>query len=230
MPGPEHWGVESERDMYFKSKRSTGTTRLFGLGAVLAMNALVFWVLVSGFGAAVVKELTETEVAIIDVPEVEDEEPPPPPPVDVELPPPPPQVVLPEFTFDVAPSENAIKKVEAAKEPVREARPAPPPPQVTIASKPSANSRRFEKPEYPSASIRAEEEGDVTVSACVDTAGKMTNIQLVKSSGFERLDNAVLKGLPRTRVDPAKGTDGKPIAFCSPPYVFTIEYNLEEAR
>lgn len=217
--------------MYYATKRSNNTTRMVGLGAVVVINALVFWALASGFGAAVIKEFTETQVAIIEVPEIEEDEPPPPPPVDVELPPPPPSVILPDFVFDQAPSENAIAQVTITKDPPRpaEVRPPPPKPTVVMSAKPKAG-RRFEKPEYPAASIRAKEAGEVVVSVCVDEQGRMSNVQVVKSSGFPRLDEATVKGLPRTRLDPAKGSDGKPMAMCSPPHTFTLVWNLEEAK
>lgn len=214
--------------MYYATKRNNSTTRLIGLAAVVGVNALVFWALASGIGVRVVRELTNTEVVIIEEPEIEEEEPPPPPPPEVDLPPPPPQVILPDFVFDVAPSENAIQQVQQVAKPVQQnVAPAPPPRVVTQRPKPG---RRFEKPEYPSASIRAQEEGEVVVSVCVDEQGRMSNVKLIKSSGFPRLDEATLKGLPRTRLEPAKGSDGKPIAMCNPPYQFTLEWNLEEAR
>ena len=42
MPGPGLWGVESERDMYYATKRTNNATRVVGLVSVVAMNALVF--------------------------------------------------------------------------------------------------------------------------------------------------------------------------------------------
>ena len=216
--------------MYYATKRSNNGTRVAGLIAVLVINAVVFWAMASGFGASVMAKLTETQVTIVDPPKEDEPPPPPPPPVDVDLPPPPPQVILPDFVFNQPPAPTAIQQVTATKDPPRpaEVRP-PPPPAVTVAVKPKPG-RRFDKPEYPPASIRAQEHGEVTVSVCVDTEGRMTNVQLVKSSGFPRLDDATVKSLPRTRLDPAKGSDGKPIAMCNPPYVFTYVWNLEDAK
>lgn len=213
--------------MYYARKTQNGT-RMFGLGAVLLINGIVFWVLLSGFGKAIYDEITETQVAIIQEEEKPDEEPPPPPPVDVELPPPPPQVILPDFVFDQPPPPNAIRQVEITPTP-RPVEVRPPPPAVTMKSAPKTG-RRFEKPEYPAASIRAKESGEVTVSVCVDATGKMTDVQLVKSSGFPRLDDATVKGLPKTRLEPAIGTDGKPMAVCNPPHRMTIVWNLEEVK
>lgn len=220
-------------DYSLKSK-GNNTTRVVAMGFVVLITGVVSWGLATGMAKKLVNKLTNTEVAIIEQKEDKpDEPPPPPPPVDINLPPPPPQVIMPDFTFDTPPPANAIRQVEAVREPAPppKAAPAPPPPKpaVTIAKNPSAG-RVFEKPEYPPASLRAGEQGDVTVSVCVDERGRLSNPQIVKSSGFPRLDEATLKGLPRTRMEPAKGSDGKPIAYCDPPYVFTLQWKVEDAR
>lgn len=215
--------------MYY-ARKTQSSTRVIGIAIAVVTNVAVAYALASGLGAEMVNKLTQTEVVIIEEQVEEEEEPPPPPPVDVELPPPPPQVVLPEFTFDAPPPPNAIQQVQVVPQPQRPAEVRPPPPKaVTITERPKIG-RRFEKPEYPPAAIRAKEEGEVTVSACVSESGQMSNVQLVKSSGFPRLDDATVKGLPRTRLDPAKNSDGKNTAYCNPPYTFTIVWRLEEAR
>ena len=43
-----------------------------------------------------------------------------------------------------------------------------------------------EAPHERSASKRAGEQGEVTVSVCVDASGRMSDVKLVKSSGFPR--------------------------------------------
>jgi protein TonB len=217
--------------MYYATKRNNTKTRAIGLGTVVLVNIGAAVAIANGFGSTFFKPPVETEVVMIEEPEVVEDEPPPPPPIDVDLPPPPPQVILPDFVFQEAPPENAIQQVVTTPKPQPPvaAKPPPAPPAITLRSKPKPG-RRFEKPEYPAASKRAGEQGEVQVSACVAVDGRMSNIQLVKSSGFPRLDEATLKGLPRTRLDPAVGTDGKPIAMCNPPYVFTMVWNLEEEK
>ncbi len=218
--------------MYYATKRNNSTTRLVGIATVVLVNVGVGVAIMNGFGSLVMHGPVESEVVIIEeVVEVEDE-PPPPPPIDVELPPPPPQVILPDFVFDTPPPQvNAVTQVvntpNPTPPPVKAA--PPPPPAVTLKSRPKPG-RRFEKPEYPAAALRAGEEGDVVVSVCVDKDGKMSDVKLVKSSGSQRLDDATLKGLARTRLDPAVGSDNKPIAMCNPPYQFTLTWDLEEAK
>ncbi len=220
--------------MYYATKRNNTKTRVLGVVGVVAALGGSGYAIANGFGLIENKEIVETEVVMIEevVEETDDE--PPPPPVDVDLPPPPPQVILPDFVFDTPPpQENAVQQVQPVRNPSPPAPPAPAakpaPPAITVSRSPQPG-RRFEKPDYPSASRRANEAGEVRVSMCVAADGRISDVKLVKSSGFPRLDEATLKGLPRTRLDPAVGSDGKPMAMCNPPYQMTLVWNLEEAR
>ena len=215
--------------MYYATKRSDNKKRVIGLVAVVVINALLFWALATGRLGGVINQITETEVAIIEVPEVEEEEPPPPPPVDVELPPPPPTVILPDFVFD-APSENAIREVPMAKDPPRpaEVRPAPPKPKLPPV-KPVADKDRFAKmmvEDYPPRALRAKQEGDVTVSMCVDIGGRASDVKLLRGSGVDSLDEATVKGIAKLRFKPAKDENGKDTAWCNPPYQLTVSWKL----
>jgi TonB family protein len=98
-----------------------------------------------------------------------------------------------------------------------------------VAVKPKLGAR-FERPAYPAASLRTREQGEVTVSVCVDAQGRMSDAKLVKSSGFPRLDEATLKSLPRTRLEPAQDADGRAVAMCSPPFQFTYVWELASDR
>ena len=215
--------------MYYATKRTDNNKRLIGLGTVVVICGGLFWLLATGKLGGVIHEFTETEVAIIEVPEVEEEEPPPPPPVDVELPPPPPTVILPDFVFD-APSENAIRNVEIAKDPPRPAdvRPAPPRPKLPPV-KPVADKDRFARmmvEDYPPRALRAKQEGDVTVSMCVSIDGRASDVKLLRGSGVDSLDEATVKGIAKLRFTPAKDENGKNTAWCNPPYQLTVSWKL----
>jgi protein TonB len=212
--------------MYY-ARKTQNSTRMVGLGAVLAINGLVFWLLVSGVGQAMYNEITETEVAIIDIPEVEEEEPPPPPEVDVELPPPPPMVDLPDFVPNVPPP-NAIQDVKIAKDPPKQVEVRPPPPPLPPV-KPVADSRRLAEmlaEDYPERARRAKEEAEVTVSMCVSAQGRASDVKLVRSSGKPYFDEATVKGMVKLRFTPAKDSSGKAVAWCDPPHVTTIVWRL----
>jgi TonB family protein len=76
---------------------------------------------------------------------------------------------------------------------------------------------------YPAESLRAREEGEVTLIMCVTETGKVVSPQLLKSSGFPRLDSAshfFMRGLP---LKPAT-LDGKDVPFCG--YHFGVVWAL----
>jgi protein TonB len=80
-----------------------------------------------------------------------------------------------------------------------------------------------QKPEYPSASRRFEEEGTVTLRFLVDTDGKVIQAEIEKSSGYKRLDEAARAGLSKCQFKPAM-TDGKAEqAWASIKYTWRLE-------
>jgi protein TonB len=98
------------------------------------------------------------------------------------------------------------------------ARPAPP--SRTAATVSAANC---EKPDYPSASRRMEEEGTVSLRFLVGVDGKVIQSEVEKSSGFKRLDEAARAGLSKCRFQPAT-VDGKPEqAWASMKYTWRLE-------
>jgi protein TonB len=80
-----------------------------------------------------------------------------------------------------------------------------------------------DKPEYPSASQRMEEEGTVGLKFLVGTDGKVIQSEIAKSSGYKRLDEAARAGLAKCLVRPAMA-DGKPEqAWTTIQYVWRLE-------
>jgi periplasmic protein TonB len=68
-------------------------------------------------------------------------------------------------------------------------------------------------PAYPTASRRCREEGKVVITYCISTEGKMDNVQVIVSSGFARLDNAILSWAARETHTPGT-VNGRPRRFC----------------
>ncbi len=224
--------------MYATAKKNTGSTRVVGLVMVVVINGVVAYALANGLGGQIVEAVTKTEVAVIEEKIEIEEEPPPPPPPEVDLPPPPPQVVLPEFTFDVPPPPNAIQQVQQVEQPRPAAvRPPPPPAPVvapTPATRPQVNQRQFAEMltnEYPPRSLRAKEEGVVSVTMCVSEQGRISDVKVVKSSGFPLLDEATVKNLPKVRMStPAKDSSGKNIPWCNPPFALDVQWQMPRSR
>jgi protein TonB len=67
------------------------------------------------------------------------------------------------------------------------------------------------RPPYPRASLRLGEEGTVSVRIHVDAEGRVSSVDLLQSSGFERLDEAACQGVRSWRFEPEL-RDGKPVA------------------
>ena len=61
---------------------------------------------------------------------------------------------------------------------------------------------RADVAQYPPASLPCREQGRVGVTFCVNAQGRVENAQVVSSSGFARLDNAVLAWLQADRYAP----------------------------
>lgn len=82
-----------------------------------------------------------------------------------------------------------------------------------IVAKPAFDGDRSAMPEYPVESLRAFEEGDVTLELCVSADGKVTDSAIAQSSSYERLDQASLDWVNKATFTPAKTADG-PVAVC----------------
>jgi periplasmic protein TonB len=195
---------------------------------VVIIHALFFWVLASGLGAKMVQTVmgpVETKI-IEELPE-EDNKPPPPPP-DIEQPPPyvpPPEVAI-DLAIDTAPT-TAITNVTSER-PVVQAPPPPAPPKSAgVKTPPSTTGRgaRTTLPEYPPASRRAGEAGTVTLRCMVSEQGRCSEISVVKSSGFPKLDEAAVKEVQRNwKFVPGKD-DGKPVAMW---HTFAVTFRLTD--
>jgi TonB family protein len=67
------------------------------------------------------------------------------------------------------------------------------------------------RPPYPRISLRLNEEGSVLVRIHVDADGRVSSVEVLESSGFERLDEAAKAGVRSWRFEPAL-QGGKPVA------------------
>ncbi len=76
---------------------------------------------------------------------------------------------------------------------------------------------------YPSGSIGAKESGPATITICIAASGKTEKVELAKSTGFERLDNAALD-IARQYVFKPAMRNNKPVPVCLP---YTINYKLK---
>lgn len=210
--------------MDFSGRQQESGKRFTGLGVVIVLHIFIGWAFISGLATNVVKMIQKPMEAV-----VKEAPPPPPPPPDTPPPPPPklavpppPFIPPPEVQVQQAPSPNAISTVsnvkpetntmtKAAAPVVAEAPKAPAAP-VTVPAHIDFQQAGC-KPDYPRASLRNEETGVTGLSVTVGADGNVTDVTVVKSSGFRGLDNAVRAQLLSGSCKNKPGTvDGKPQA------------------
>lgn len=224
----------------------------WGLGVVVLLHLLVFWALQAGLTRDISRQMPEVVKAMLlqetpppQPPAPKVEPPPPPPPQPQPTPPPPitptppppvaapspaPPAQVPPVEVAIGPSTAPTQAITAVASsapqptPASMAPPAPPvraaPPVRTPAS---VSAAQCEKPDYPSASRRMEEEGTVSLRFLVGVDGKVIQSEIEKSSGFKRLDEAARAGLSKCRFQPAT-VDGRPEqAWASMKYTWRLE-------
>ena len=193
-----------------------------GLIIVIIMHVLLAYALVSGLAKKVVDKVMVTETKLVEAP------PPPPPPPPKDLPPPPknlppPPVYVPPPPVDVTPppTQNQIQTTTVMPPPAPEVKIAPPappaPPAPAIQARPArinANDPAC-KPDYPAAAQRANATGVSKIRFTVDANGKVTNAEVVGSSGPTRehrlLDKAAQAALSTCPFQPGVDDTGKPV-------------------
>lgn len=194
------------------------------MALVVLLHLLFFWALQSGL----VRTVTQKAQVVVDAVLLSEDKPSiPPPPAPKNLPPPPknappPPARVPPVETPVAapPAPTAVTAVTSTPTP-----PAPAAGPKTDAVRTAAvvNAAQCEKPDYPSASRRLEEEGTVHLRFLVGVDGKVIQAEVEKSSGYKRLDEAARAGLSRCQFRPAT-VDGKPEqAWASMRYTWRLE-------
>ena len=223
----------------------------WGLGVVVLLHLLAFWAIQAGLARDIGRQLPQVVQAIllqetpppkIDPPPAPP--PPPPPPPKPQAPPPvapapPPPVATPSPTppAQVPPVEVADAPSTAPKQAITAVANSNPQPAPATAAAPAAPARaapqartpasvsaaQCDKPDYPTASRRMDEEGTVSLRFLVGVDGKVIQSEIEKSSGFKRLDEAARAGLSKCRFQPAT-VDGRPEqAWASMKYTWRLE-------
>lgn len=78
-------------------------------------------------------------------------------------------------------------------------------------------------PRYPADSIKARESGQTVLEVCITAEGRVTDLKLLESSGFVRLDQALLEWAPTAAYSPAI-FNGQPFAVCG--YQLVYQWRL----
>ena len=210
---------------------SPGQLRAVVVG-IVALHAAAGWGLLQI--AAVREALTEAApifVSLLDAPtppKPPEPPPPPPPPKVVQRTPPPPVPIITAApspapaVFVAPPPPPVIEPLAPIAPPLPPAPPAPvaaPAPPVAPAPPPAPRNippsaiqyLDVPAPVYPRASIRLNESGVVVVRVFIDEAGLPRQVQVAKSSGYTRLDEAAVAGVQKARFKPPT-ENGQPIS------------------
>lgn len=143
---------------------------------------------------------------------------------------PPVLTATPPLPQPVAPSAPAPRLPEPAAETPRvDAEPAPaaapvetPRPAPLVQPRFNADYLDNPKPPYPSISRRMGEEGEVRLRVYVDASGAAQRVEIERTSGFARLDQAALDTVKRWRFVPARQGDQPVAAWVIVPIQFTL--------
>jgi len=175
--------------------------RLIAGAAAIGLQALAIWALATGLASQLIQKLPEEiKAEVVQQKPPEEQKTPPPPPPEMTKPPPP-YVPPPDIVIQTeAPSTNSIT-VQSKKE--------TPPPITAPAStgKPHECGSHY----YPPLAIRLNHQGVTVVEFTIEADGSVTNAHVVKSSGYDELDNASIPCTQSWTYRPAL-LNGKPIA------------------
>ena len=225
--------------MAYADQQMSGN-RIVAIILVALIHIVIGYVLISGLAykaaVAVVERVTTVD---IEEPPPPEEEPPPPEEVPQTAPPPP---VAPPPPINIAPAPPPIQTQPTIPPPSPPALrippaapvappappPAPPPPRFTPKDpQPRGNPGRWVTTnDYPSRSIREEQEGVTTVALSVDASGRVTGCRITRSSGHSQLDDATCSNMQRrARFTPATDGSGKEVAGT---YTQSVRWQLPE--
>ncbi len=194
-------------------------------GGVILFHAAALWALQSGLLRKAAEVVVPVEILsqFIEPPKPAPPPPPPPPPPPAPPPkavkPPPRPVAVREPKPIPAPAAPVgvpeppppapAPVVEAPPPPAPPAPPpAPPAPQTIEITQGQTRYVREPRLVYPSMSRRLGESGTTVVSIFFDSEGLAKRVELFKSSGFERLDEAALAAARTAQVTPFRQTGG----------------------
>jgi protein TonB len=192
---------------------------LIASGVVL-FHVAALWALQSGLLRRAAEVVIPVEILseFIEPPEPKELPPPPPPPPPskpqvVKAPPPPrPQAIrepkptpaptAPTGTVEPPPPPAPIAPPAPPAPPAQP--PAPPAPPAVQLPSTDADYAQSCKPVYPSMSKRLGEQGKVIVKVVVGADGSPKQVEIRRSSGFDRLDEAAKEAMLRCRFSPGK--------------------------
>ena len=195
--------------MSYLDQPQMSTRKMVAIVLVVILHAFLGYAFMTGLAYNVVKKVV-VDLKTFDVNEAAP--PPPPPPPDIDLPPPP--VAAPPPLVQLNNPPPPIVQV-APPPPVVAPPPPPAPPPVIQPIRASPRGKMQDlvtADDYPSASLRNNEEGVTRYRLDVGADGKVVACTVTGSSGHPALDDASCRLLTRrARFNPAKDSSGQAV-------------------
>jgi protein TonB len=208
------------------------------VASVVLFHVAVLWVMQNGLLRRAADMVVPVEILtrIIEIAPPRVAPPPPPPPSQPvptrpKMQPPP----MPVAIRDPVPAPNAPTGVVEPQPPAppivapvapAPATPAPPaPPRLVEITQGETEYIKAPKPVYPTLSRRNGESGVVVIAVYYNTLGFAKRAEVLKSSGFERLDRAAREAVLASQVTPLRraGTDANTEYLLKAPINFVLE-------
>jgi periplasmic protein TonB len=192
---------------------SKGPVGLF----VIGLHLLLIYVIAGSLGIVKLPEFAKPmEAVIIDSPQEQQHEPVPIMKPDLETP-----------QVDTPPIEDTVPEIEVpTDEPAPNAITAQTSPSPPVAETADMKVNRRVDPVYPSASRRDGEQGTGQFRVLVDENGKPQDVQVLKSTGFPRLDTAALEAIRKWAFSPAQQNGQKVKSWTR----VQVAFQLQNAR
>jgi protein TonB len=133
------------------------------------------------------------------------------------------QVVAPEIALAV-PTDPPAPRIQNAAIEIERAEAAAPPMSATgPTTRPQPISGPDGRDRYPRVSLMAKEIGTPTITICISANGSVDTVEVTRSSGFPRLDQAAVGIGKEFRFKPAT-RQGQPAAVCVP---YGIKFGID---
>jgi protein TonB len=196
----------------FPSLHSWSSPRSWALAIIVLLHLGFFWALTNGLSTSMItKVFNPLPPEYIPLPVKPT--PPPPKPIDVEIKPTPVNVthVPPDPIIDVRESDRApiVAPVPTPPNTITGGDVSPPQPEIV---EPRIGARGLSEPYYPPDVIRRGGEGTVLLSIYILADGRVGDVKLERSSGYEKLDESALREAKKWRFVPGT-SNGAPVAM-----------------
>jgi protein TonB len=209
--------------------------RWAAIGFAGVVHLALLYGLASGLAVRFIEQIPAAiQVDVVKPQQIVRPELPPPPTPEFAAPQSVPQVPVPNIVIAHAPpAAHTITAVAVEKPvavPLKSSAPPAPPVEAAPAIAPTAArgiAGTHTTPPYPPLSVRLGEEGTVRLHIALDSSGKIHAVNVLKTSGSERLDDAAVNWVAKHwRYAPAT-QDGKPVASS---VLADVRFDLRTAR